>query len=123
MSNAITVQPVAAVRSGGDSIGEVKILPTARAPPQTAVTSLPTPNPDLRLDPALGMVVIEFRDTDGGLATTIPSQRQLEAYQRWSVTHFGPTPSGLPVAAQQQPRAAKVEPHVPVPSPLHGKGK
>jgi hypothetical protein len=123
MSNAFTVQPVAAVRAGGDSIGEVKISPTARAPPQLAVTPLPTPNPDLRLDPALGMVVIEFRDTDGALATTIPSQRQLAAYQKWSVTHFGPTPSGLPVAAQPQPHAAKVEPHVPASSPSHRKGR
>jgi len=123
MPNDMTVQPVATVRPAGDSSGEMKISPAARAPPQPAVTSSPTPNPLLRLDPVLGMVVIEFHNTSGALTTSIPSQRQLAAYQKWSVTHVGPTPSGLSVAAQQQPHAPKVEGHVPAASPPHGKGK
>ncbi len=107
MPNDITVQPVATVRPTGDSPGEMKISPTARAPPQPVASPLPTPNPTLRLDPALGMVVIEFHNTSGALTTSIPSQRQLAAYQKWSVTHVGPPPSGLRAAAQQGAERAK----------------
>jgi hypothetical protein len=123
MSNDITVQPVATVRAGGGSSDEMKISPTARAPPQPAATPLPTPNPTLRLDPALGMVVIEFHNTSGALTTSIPSQRQLAAYQKWSVTHVGPTPSGLHAAAQRVPHAPQAEVHVPAVSTQHGNGK
>lgn len=38
------------------------------------------PNPQLRLDAALGLVVIEFRDR-GGEARTIPTERELDAYR------------------------------------------
>ena len=53
-------------------------VPTAKpehAPPQ------PFTNPDLRLDPALGLVVIEFHDQAGKLTSSIPSQRQMDAYR------------------------------------------
>ena len=123
MSNDITVQPVATVRPTGDSLDEMKISPTARAPPQPVSTPLPTPNPTLRLDPALGMVVIEFHNTSGALTTSIPSQHQLAAYQKWSVTHVGPTPSGLRGAAQHIPSAPGIEAHVHAAATPHGKGK
>jgi hypothetical protein len=123
MSNDITVQPVATVRPTGDPLGEMKISPTARAPPQPVTTPLPTPNPTLRLDPALGMVVIEFHNASGALTTSIPSQRQLAAYQKWSVTHVGPTPSGLRAATQHGPSAPRVAVHVPAASTKHGKIK
>jgi hypothetical protein len=123
MPNDITVQPAATVRPTGDSLGEMKSSPTARAPPQPMAAPLPTPNPTLRLDPALGMVVIEFHDTTGALTTSIPSQRQLAAYQKWSVTHVGPTPSGLRAAAQHGPSAPKIAVHVPAASTKHGKIK
>ena len=122
MPNDITVQPVATVRSAGDASDEMKISPTARAPPSQPVASpLPTPNPTLRLDPALGMVVIEFHNTSGALTTSIPSQRQLAAYQKWSVTHVGPNPSGAHTNAPQLPSAPKVEAHVPPAVTPHGK--
>jgi hypothetical protein len=44
-------------------------------------TSPGTPNPTLRLDPALGLVVIEFVSKSGAITSSIPSQRQLTAYQ------------------------------------------
>jgi hypothetical protein len=124
MPNDITVQPVAAVRSAGDASDEMKISPTARAPPsQPVVTPPPTPNPTMRLDPALGMVVIEFHNTSGALTTSIPSQRQLAAYQKWSVTHVGPKPSGLHAAAEQVPNAPKVDAHVAAAAKSHDKGR
>ncbi|WP_188899618.1 hypothetical protein [Caldovatus sediminis] len=39
------------------------------------------PNPALRIDHALGMVVIEFRNSAGGLSWSIPSARELAAYR------------------------------------------
>lgn len=54
------------------------------------------PNPSLQLDPALGLVVIEFLNDSGAVTDSIPSERQLEAYQRWATTHFGPVPNGMP---------------------------
>jgi hypothetical protein len=39
------------------------------------------PNPTLRLDPALGLVVIEFLGKGGAVTTSIPTQRELAAYQ------------------------------------------
>jgi hypothetical protein len=59
-------------------------------PPQAPVT----PNPRLRLDGTLGMVVIEFRDSVGDVANTIPSPRQIAAY-RAAVVADAPAPAGL----------------------------
>ena len=60
-------------------------------PPQAGkapapVTAAPTPaqpfaNPSLRLDPSLGLVVIEFRNDSGAVTHSIPSQRQIDAYR------------------------------------------
>ena len=44
-------------------------------------TSPGTPNPTLRLDPALGLVVIEFVGKSGAISSSIPTQRELTAYQ------------------------------------------
>jgi hypothetical protein len=43
--------------------------------------AVPVPNPKLRLDPALHLVVIEFRDAEGEVEATIPSPRELDAYR------------------------------------------
>jgi hypothetical protein len=50
-----------------------------------AVAPSPVPsftNPSLRLDSALGTVVIEFRNDSGTVTRSIPSQQQLDAYKR-----------------------------------------
>jgi hypothetical protein len=41
----------------------------------------PFANPSLRLDPSLGLVVIEFRNDAGTVTRSIPNQRQIEAYR------------------------------------------
>lgn len=48
------------------------------APPTTPPIG---PNPRLRLDPALGIVVMEFLDGEGKVARSAPSAAQLEAYR------------------------------------------
>jgi hypothetical protein len=40
-------------------------------------------------------VVIEFRNDAGAVTDSIPSERQLQAYQRWQTTQFGPVPHGM----------------------------
>ena len=40
------------------------------------------PNPALRMDAELGLVVLEFRDARGELAASIPTRRELDAYRR-----------------------------------------
>jgi hypothetical protein len=53
---------------------------TTTAPVAATPTSPALPNPTLRLDPALGLVVIEFL-SKGAVTTSIPTQRELAAYQ------------------------------------------
>ncbi len=114
MSSELTVQPVAVVHAGNDAVAEVKTVTQPAAGSEQAPPRLPIINPNLRLDPALGLVVIEFRDdASGAITTSIPSQRQLEAYQRWGLTHSGPTPNGLPQPASQV--HPEPEPHARVP--------
>jgi hypothetical protein len=75
--------PTSAVGSesgGGDAAGA-----PGEAGAQAAGRSMP--NPTVRLDGALGIVVIEFRDAAGAVTTSIPTQQQLEAYRQWARTH------------------------------------
>jgi len=83
--------------------GEASIPPP---PPAPAL-----PNPRMRLDSLLGVVVLEFRDRIGELAHTIPSSRQLAAY-RAAVMSDAPLPPGLPMPGT--PEIA------PAPSPERG---
>lgn len=52
--------------------------PAAAPPPPAPPIG---PNPRLRLDPALGIVVMEFLDGAGKVARSAPSAAQLEAYR------------------------------------------
>ncbi len=54
---------------------------TAAAPPPPATAARAMPNPSLRLDPGLGMVVLEFHDAAGQVTSSIPSERVLKAYR------------------------------------------
>jgi hypothetical protein len=56
--------------------------------------SKPFPNPTLRLDPGLALVVIEFRDGAGEVRDTIPTQAQLDAYRSWERNKSGTPPPG-----------------------------
>jgi hypothetical protein len=93
MPNDLGIKAAAAVTGAGENPAEPRAastVPPAQAPP--AHPSLPTPNPQLRLDPALGLVVIELRG-DHGMVTSIPSERQLQAYKVWDQPRPGAQPS------------------------------
>jgi hypothetical protein len=113
MPNDISLSAVAAVGTGTT---EAKTATGGAATtPEVAVVTPPITNPTLRLDAALGLVVIEFRDNSGAITTSIPSQRQLEAYQRWETTKFGPAPEGR----AQVKIAVKTATAAPVAAPAH----
>jgi hypothetical protein len=50
------------------------------APPAPSMEIGP-PNPRLRIDRDLGIVVIEFRDSTGKISNTLPTERELRAYR------------------------------------------
>jgi hypothetical protein len=84
------------------------------APPPAAPA---TPNPRLRLDSSLGMVVIEFRDTAGEVANTIPSQRAIAAYRAAAVSD-APVPVGVrPPPGAEAPAGPPAEARPAPPAP------
>ena len=48
----------------------------------TASSGGSPPNPSVYLDPSLNLVVLAFFDAQGNLTSTVPSEQQLQAYQR-----------------------------------------
>ncbi|MBP0466916.1 hypothetical protein J5Y09_23510 [Roseomonas sp. PWR1] len=113
MTPEIALRPIAPIeparlqpREAGDAL---------EAPAAPAVVSPVTPNPRLRLDGSLGMVVIEFRDQAGSVANSIPSPRVIEAYRAAAITD-APMPIGVRAPGQQTAVAA-AEPAAPAPAP------
>jgi hypothetical protein len=95
----------------------------APAPPGEAV-AIPAagpalPNPALRLDPGLGIVVLEFRSAHGPRAETIPTRRELDAYRSAARAAAPPGPAAhqacflpagsRPPAAPSDGRAAQAK--------------
>jgi hypothetical protein len=83
MPNEISIQGLMPISSSGDTTTEPKGEASVSHPvPTPGAARQPYVNPSLRLDAALGLVVIEFRDDSGTITSSIPSQRQLEAYRQ-----------------------------------------
>lgn len=78
------LQPKDGLRSSSGSIGAER--PSGAAPPAPSPEVGP-PNPRMRIDRDLGMVVIEFRDSVGRVSMSLPTTRELEAYR--SAIMFG----------------------------------
>lgn len=72
----------ASVKSGADAV------PTETTPTHPALG----PNPSLRIDEALGIIVMQLRDASGKVASTIPTAQQLNAYRR-SLGNAGAQPA------------------------------
>jgi len=62
--------------SGGEVVGSASV---------TDAPEIGPPNPRLRIDRDLGMVVIEFRDATGRLNASLPTNREIEAYRAFVV--------------------------------------
>ncbi len=83
MPNDLTIRPIAPSApepASGTAAQTAQALPEEAAP-QTAMHPDAMPNPTLRLDQTLGMVVIEFHNSAGSVTSSIPGQRQLDAYR------------------------------------------
>lgn len=52
------------------------------SPGPTVAPAPPRANPQLRIDAALNMVVLEFRGADGAVRHTLPTSRELDAYRQ-----------------------------------------
>ena len=68
---------------------------------QSTVSKRPLINPSLHLDPALNLVVLQFLDNKGDVTDSIPSPKQLKAYQARQSEGTGPA-----IPAPKQPPAA-----------------
>lgn len=62
----------------------------------SAPAAPPVASPRLRLDPALGVVVMEFRSSPGMPARSIPSEQELAAYRAAAI-------SGAPRPGERMP--------------------
>ncbi len=91
----------------------IRVQPAAEAPaagPGPAPTA--RPNPSMRIDPSLGIVVMEFRDRSGAVAATLPTQRELDAYRSAQRDGSADHPDAAsrppaPGAAPEVPQAGK----------------
>jgi hypothetical protein len=68
-----------------------KAAPDAMVPP--AQPAIAFPNPELLLDVKAGIAVIQFRSEDGTVTLSIPSQKQLHAYESGTASSSGIPPS------------------------------
>lgn len=99
MSHDLPVSPITA--SPGTTSHAPRDDRTQQAAPTPAPSARPLPNPSLRLDAGLGMVVLEFRDDAGAVTDTIPSQRILQAYHARTEPPPGTTSRPQPVPTMQ----------------------
>ncbi len=79
MPNDLTIPSRLPSLSAGSAPLAVKAESPAPAP-----VAKPAPlyvNPDIKFDPSVGLVVIEFHNDTGKLVDSIPNQRQLDAYR------------------------------------------
>ena len=78
--------------------GRPAAMPRREEPP-TPLAAPMGPNPRLRIEPALGMVVVEFLDTAGKIRQSAPTEAALEAYrraQRFGEPQMEKPPGGKP---------------------------
>ncbi len=61
-------------------------------PAPAASPQAPFLNPQMTIDPALGITVIEFLSSTGAVENSIPSQHQLDAYRQAQAEQTTPAP-------------------------------
>ena len=117
MDTEVDVMPsdlvLRAVSSAEPARAASRAMSDGAAAPAMPVAAAPaTPNPRLRLDGSLGMVVLEFRGAGGEVANTIPSPRAIAAYRAAALSD-APVPAGVQPRAAAAPGAVHEAPPVP----------
>jgi hypothetical protein len=80
--NPVAVASVAATPPDAPSAPAVRSTTAAADPQNAAATKLiSTANPSYVLDLGLGLVVLQYHDQKGEVTSSIPSERQLQAYR------------------------------------------
>lgn len=75
-------------------------LPAAPSGTTAGASKTAFPNPEITIDPALGIAVLEFRDASGAVVNSIPSQRQIDAYRLAQGAQTATNPQANFAAAQ-----------------------
>lgn len=105
MPNDLAISGVRTLLGSADAAEPTQPSGNATIEPMGGGSALP--NPTLRLDAALGIVVIEFRNAAGEIADSIPTQQQLEAYRLRFASTSGKDQAGEPPATTAEPTPAK----------------
>ena len=100
MSHAQSLSPILAPMS--PSLARAPRGDSLPQPPAGNLATAPlVSNPSMRLDPSLGLVVLEFRNAQGQLDHSLPTQRELDAYhQAGRVTEPHAAPTKPPMVAK-----------------------
>ena len=88
----LTISPIAPLT--GFTGGTAPRTQTTTASEAAVASPPPTPiytNPDIHIDPATNLVVMEFRNSAGAVQDQFPSPQQLAAYRQGSLTQPGST--------------------------------
>jgi hypothetical protein len=93
MPNDLSIQAVAQPNPGSGAAAPAKPAVAAAPVEQTTPTATDAPNPTLALNAALGLVVIEFRNSTGAVVSSIPTAQQIQAYQAWQDSGIGRPPN------------------------------
>jgi hypothetical protein len=115
MSNDLSIQAVAQPNPGSGATAPSKSAVAAAPVEQTTPTATDAPNPTLALNAALGLVVIEFRNSSGAVVSSIPTTQQIHAYQAWQDSGIGRPPNLGASMTTAGPAAVSV----PAPAPSH----
>ena len=100
MRNDMSIQGVSPVTSTGDPAPALKEpAPAAASSPASAVAAPSYVSPALRLEPELGLVVIEFRNSAGTVTDSIPTARQLHEYKQHARIEIGSAQAGSGLAS------------------------
>ncbi len=104
-------QPRDGLRPSSGSVGAER--PAGAVPPSASQETGP-PNPRMRIDCDLGMVVIEFRDSAGRVNVSLPTEREIDAY-RASILLGAELPTDLKGLSTTPGGPSAARPGIPLP--------
>jgi len=84
--NPITAVPATGTSPDGSAATQGRSNTTGEATASGSQKVVSTANPSYVLDLGLGLVVLQYYDQSGNVTSSIPSERQLQAYRDGGVT-------------------------------------